>query len=259
MVKSVSKELQISWQNSCRCSDIISVFSTVTKTCTSGSDSVWTWIHTCQVYHSSFSVETLLLWRNKEPSHWNANCWHFSKCSSDAGALWIVSVMRTMKEISQIFICLLHSAPRAECFRVGSCHIKYVWCGPAVSELDDIPRKPLRWPHKRCDRRCLPNSWHIELTLQNNPVLASAVVYSPRLILPISCLCTELLLPHWNRFNIITFHTTYWHWLPYSQCCQFVQINSIFSYYYYLHFLAWSSFLKTLKHHLWLVGLILNY
>lgn len=117
-----------------------------------------------------------------------------------------------------------------ECFRVGSCHIKYVWCGPAVSELDDIPRKPLRWPHKRCDRRCLPNSWQIELTLQNNPILASAVVYSPRLILPISCLCTELLLPHWNRFNIITFHTTYWHWLPYSQCCQLVQINSVFFY-----------------------------
>lgn len=104
VVKSVSKELQISWQNSCWCSDTISVFSTVTKTCTSGSDSVWTWIHTCQVYHLSFSVETLLLWHNKEPSHWNANCWHFSKCSSDAGALWIVSVMRTMKEISQICV-----------------------------------------------------------------------------------------------------------------------------------------------------------
>lgn len=40
VVKSVSKELQISWQNSCWCFDTIGVFSTVTKTCTSGSDSV---------------------------------------------------------------------------------------------------------------------------------------------------------------------------------------------------------------------------
>lgn len=61
VAKSVSKELQISWQNSCWCSDTIGVFSTVTKTCTSGSDSVWTWIHMCQVHNSSFSVDTLLL------------------------------------------------------------------------------------------------------------------------------------------------------------------------------------------------------
>lgn len=58
VAKSVSKELQISWQNSCWCSEIIGVLSTVTKTCTSGSASEHE--YTCQVHNSSFSVETLL-------------------------------------------------------------------------------------------------------------------------------------------------------------------------------------------------------
>lgn len=47
-----------------------------------------------------------------------------------------------------------------------------------VSQLADIPRKPERWPHKRCDRRCLPDSWHTEHALQNNLILATAVVFS---------------------------------------------------------------------------------
>lgn len=114
----------------------------------------------------------------------------------------------TMKDI---FICLFHSGPQATptvvCVANVSVFTAVVWsmsacCRPAVSELDDIPRKPVRWPHKRCDQRCLPDSWHTELTLQNNPILATAVVFSLRPILPISCLCTSSCYPNEPDFHI---------------------------------------------------------
>lgn len=153
----------------------------------------------------------MLIWR------WSAlNSFCFANNKRNFTHIYLFISFRTLSNTHASLCC--------EFFCVGSCHIKYVCCRPAVSELDDIPRKPVRWPHKNCDWRCLPDNWHLELILQNNPILATAVVFSPCLILPISCLRTELLLPQWTRFNIITFRTTCWHWLTYShwQYCQFV-------------------------------------
>lgn len=137
-------------------------------------------------------------------SHWNANCWHFNKCSSDGRVLWIVTVMRTMKYIFIYFIQDPKQHPRYFVLRMFPCsQLSYKVCLLQTGSVKAgwYTRKLVRWPHKRCDQRCLPDSWHSELTLQNNPILATAVVFSPRPIFPISCLCTELLLLKWTGFS----------------------------------------------------------
>lgn len=74
-----------------------------------------------------------------------------------------------------------------------------------------------------------------------------------RVFAPSSCYPTEtdLTLSLFTQHIDIGCHTL--------NVASLYKLTVFFFIYYYLNFLAWSSFFKTLKHHLWLVGLILNY
>lgn len=119
----------------------------------------------------------------------------------------------------KLSICLFHSGPRATPTAVCFGNVSQLSSEAAVSGVDW--RVSAGWYTQEAREMATQKVWSEMFARllaqwscspkQSHPRY-SCCFHFPRPILPISCLCTNLLLPQWTRFNILilTFTSAFW-------------------------------------------------